>query len=393
MPVRPPRHYDPDMDLAPRSTDAFNALVRLLADVRDDYVLAPQRSRDELEALEGFRYVFHLLSEGTELFLEGDPERPRFSSIVTPARKFLGDNPDAIYHQALIRGDRSYRVTGRRDREVYISFTVHGRDPAGGINGPILADLNDRRFHVGADGTYEIVLGPTEPPGDARNWVKLEPDARVLLVRNYFLEQTSAHVNPDISVDLRIEALDDPGPAPPVDDETLAARLGDTLAFVRATSLGMRVFGEPNAQTVAFVADEPNTVGKPFSFHSTGIAAAGAVDIFYSSGTFDLGPDDALVMDGTMPDCVFANLVLWNPHMQTLDYRSRRSSLNRAQMALGPNGEYRLVIAGRDPGVPNWLDTGGHRRGTMFWRFLLPTEHPETPRCRVVPVSVVASTT
>ena len=37
----------------------------------------------------------------------------------------------------------------------------------------------------------------------------------------------------------------------------------------------------------------------------------------------------------------------------------------------------------QDPGLPNWLDTGGHRRGTIFWRFLLPDEQPETPRCRV----------
>ena len=70
------------MALAPQSTEAFNQLIRLLADVRDDYVLSPERKPDELDAVEGFRYVFHLLSEGTELFLEGDPERPRFSSIV-----------------------------------------------------------------------------------------------------------------------------------------------------------------------------------------------------------------------------------------------------------------------------------------------------------------------
>ena len=38
-----------------------------------------------------------LLSEASELLVEGDPERPRFSSIVSPARKFLGDNPASLY--------------------------------------------------------------------------------------------------------------------------------------------------------------------------------------------------------------------------------------------------------------------------------------------------------
>jgi len=374
------------MPLAPQSTEAFNQLIRLLADVRDDYVLSRERNPDEIDAVEGFAYAFHLLSEGTELFLEGDPARPRFSSIVTPARKFLGDNPDAIYHQALIRGDRSYRVRGTRDREVYISFTIHGRDEAGGINGPILADVNDRQLDIADDGTFELILSPDEHPG---NWVKLDPGARLVIVRSYFLEQLSAQNNPDITVHLHIEPLVDPGPAPPLDDATLAQRMRDTLDFVRATSIGVRVFGEPNPRPVPFVSNEPNSVGTPWSFRSTGIAAAGAVDIFYSSGTFDLGPDDALVMEGTMPPCVFANLVLWNPHMQMLEYRSRRASLNRAQMELGSAGEYRLVIAARDPGVPNWIDTGGHRRGTMFWRFLLPESDPETPRCRVVQVGDV----
>jgi len=375
------------MARAPQSTDAFNQLIRLLADVRDDYVLDEQRQFDELDVVEGFGYVFHLLSEGTELFLEGDPERPRFSSIVTPARKFLGDNPDAIYHQALIRGDRAYRVTGKRDREVYISFTIHGRDPAGGINGPILADLNDTQFDVDVDGNFALVLSPDEREG---NWVKLDPDARVVIVRSYFLEQHSAQTNADIHVQLHIEPVDDPGPAPPLDDAMLAQRMLDTIAFVRATSVGMRVFGEPNPAPVPFVSNEPNSVGTPFSFRNSGIAAAGAVDIFYSSGTFDLGPDDALVMEGVMPDCVFANLVLWNPHMQMLEYRSRRASLNSRQMQLGADGSYRLVIAARDPGVANWLDTGGHRRGTMFWRFLLPKEDPVTPQCRVVAIDDVA---
>ena len=376
------------MALAPQSTEAFNQLIRLLADVRDDYVLSPERKPDELDAVEGFRYVFHLLSEGTELFLEGDPERPRFSSIVTPARKFLGDNADAIYHQALIRGDRSYRITGKRDREVYISFTVHGPDPAGSINGPILADMNDRQLEFDADGNFELILSPEEHEG---NSIRLDPDARLVLVRSYFLAERSAQNDPDVRVQLEIVALDDPGPTPPIDDSTLAQRMLDTIAFVRATSLGVRVFGEANPTPVPFVSNEPNSVGTPWSFRNAGIAAAGAVDIFYSSGTFDLGPDDALVMEGVMPDCVFANLVLWNPHMQTLEYRSRPSPLNSAQMDLGADGSFRIVISGRDPGVPNWIDTGGHRRGTMFWRFLLPESDPATPVCRVVPVSAITA--
>lgn len=368
------------MTLAPESTAAFDELIALLRDARDAYVLDPSRHRDELEVLEGFKYVLHLVSEVTELLVEGDPERPRFSAIVSPARKFLGDNPDAIYHQAVIRGDRAYRITGRKDQQAYISFTIHGPDPAGGWNGPVQADINDRDLDISPDGRFELLIGPEQLNATS---IVLQPDARYVLVRNYFDRERSAHNDPDVAVRLDIEPLDDPGPAPALDDGTLAARLRDATAFVRATTTGLRVFGTP-AQ-VPFVSNEPNTVGTPWSFRNAGIDTAGAVDIYYSSGTFELEPGQALIMEGTLPPSPFTNVMLWNVHMQTLDYRSRRSSLNASQMALDGD-RYRIVIGDTDPGTPNWLDTGGHRRGTIFWRFLLPETQPETPRCRVVPI-------
>jgi hypothetical protein len=373
----------PLMAHAPQSTAAFDELLALLGVVRDQYVRSAERFDDEIDVIEGYRYVTELLSEASELFFEGDPERPRFSSIAHPARKFLGDNPDALYQQAVIRGDRSYRITGRRTGQDYISFTIHGPDPAGGINGPVLADRNDRDFTIDADGRYEIILSPEEHQG---NWIKLEPDARIVIVRNYFLRERSVQLDPDVAINIAIEPLDDPGPPPPLDDATFAQRLRDGAAFVRATTLGMRVFGLRSPTPVPFVSDEPNTVGTPWSFRSSEVDAAGAVDIYYSSGTFDLGPDEALVMEGTLPDCLFANVMLWNVQMQTLEYRHRRCSLNAAQIESGADGGYRIVVSARDPGVPNWIDTGGHRHGTIFWRFLLPSGQPETPRCRVVPI-------
>jgi hypothetical protein len=373
------------MASAPLTTQAFNELIELLGQVRDDYVLSPTRFSEDLDVVEGFRYVTQLLSEGAELFAEGDPERPRFSNIVSPARKFLGDNADAIYQQAVIRGDRSYRITGRRNAQTYISFTVHGADPAGGINGKVLADRNDRDFAVAEDGTFEIVLSPDEHPG---NWMKLDPDARLVLVRNYFLRERSAQTDPSIFVEISIEPLDDPGPPPPLDDATFAARLRKTTDFVRSTTLSLRVFGVPG--TVPFRSNVANNVGPPWSFRNADVDAAGAVDIYYSTGTFDLRPDDALVMEGTIPPCVFANVTLWNAHMQTLDFVNQRCSLNSAQMVTDAEGRYRIVISDRDPGVPNWISTQGHRRGDIFWRFLLPETQPPTPVCHVVPVGSLA---
>lgn len=374
------------MTQAPLTKAAFDALLGTLARIGDEYVNNPARGHDTLETIEGYAYALQMVGHVSEFLLEADRERPRFSLIVSPARKILGDNPDSIYHQAAIRGDRAYRIKGRRTGQDYISFTVHGTDPTGGYGGPVLADINDANLRFDADDRYEIVLSATPPAdGDPAVWVKLDPDARMILTRNYFQHVRSAHNDPEAHVVIDIEPLEDLGPTPQITDEEMAARLDAAARMLEAITIGLRVFGTP-AQ-VPFVSNEPNSVGTPWSFRATGEAVAGAVDIFYSSGSFELGPDDALVMEGTIPPSRFTNVMLWNVHMQTLDYRTRRTALNQAQIVPETDGSYRIVISAQDPGLPNWIDTAGHRRGTIFWRFLLPESQPETPRCRVVPVA------
>ncbi len=367
------------MNRAPKSTEAFDELIAALAEIRDGYVLDEDRFTDDLDVVEGFRYVTEVLSGASEFFMEGDPEHPRMAPIVSPARKLQGDNPDSIYHFARIRGDRSYRVFGIRGEERYISFTVHAAAPDGGLNGRVLSDINDTGFEFAPDGSYEIVFSPDSHDG---NWVKLDPDAAMIIVRGYFLREHSAQNDPTVAVRIGIEPLGDVAPPPPLDDATFATRLREGVAFLRQTTVGQPVPGTPSP--VPFVAQEPNAVGTPWSFRNAGVDAAGAVDIFYSSGRWDLAPDEALVMRGTIPPSRFTNVMLWNRHMQTLEYRYRTSSLNTEQIEWEPDGSYVIVIAHADPGVPNWLDTGGHRTGTIFWRYLLPESDPEMARCEVV---------
>ena len=70
---------------------------------------------------------------------------------------------------------------------------------------------------------------------------------------------------------------------------------------------------------------------------------------------------------------------------------TRQISLNRTQTTLEPDGSFKVVIAGSDPGVPNWLDTEGRTDGMVWWRFLLPEENIEPLISRVVPLSEVRS--
>ena len=54
------------------------------------------------------------------------------------------------------------------------------------------------------------------------------------------------------------------------------------------------------------------------------------------------------------------------------------------------DGSFRIVLAARDPGVPNWIDTEGRPFGIVFWRFMLPEGEIATPRAEVVPLDPLA---
>jgi hypothetical protein len=367
---------------------AFLGLLDALRECAERALMPENEIESEIDLVEGLRGILHLLSAGIDFYLEGDAERPEFVRIVSPTRKFLGDNPDAIYHFARIRGDRAYRVTGRKQDECYVSFTVHARAADGRLGGaaePVLADVNDRGLALGPGGSFEIVLSRERPP-DAENWIPLAESAASLITRHYYERPDSPAADPERRIPLRIEPLEPPSRRAPLSDASLPQRLRDVAEFVRGGTVG-RV--RPPVQP-PFVSTTPNELGEPTVFRVSHSDSWGAVDIAYSMGPFRLAEGEALVMEGRFPRCAFANVVLWNKHLAAFEYRDRRVSLNRAQTRLEPDGSYRMVVAARDPGLANWLDTEGHAEGIVFWRFLLPEEKPEKPRCRVVPVAELA---
>ena len=43
---------------------------------------------------------------------------------------------------------------------------------------------------------------------------------------------------------------------------------------------------------------------------------------------------------------------------------------------------FRVVVAHRDPGMPNWISTAGHEQGLVFCRWLQSESMPEQPASR-----------
>ncbi len=349
---------------------AFHALLDTLRDADQTFLTGPRADMDALGIAEGYRHLTHLLGYALDLYLEGDPERPVFTPLASPTQKILGDNVDSLYHFAPLRGDRRYRIRGRRGNEVYLAFCVYGGRPDGEWSERVVANLSQRDLVCDADGGFEIVLAPA-PAATAANAITLAPDAVCVIVRQYFMDR--ADLRP---ATFAIAPCDRVVAPPALDDATLARRLRAVATFVRETiQFAPLPSGLP-----------PNLLGPAMPWNPN-VPGWGTPDNVYSLGLFRLEPDEALVIEGRSPRCVYFGAQLWNRYMQSLDYRYHRVSLNASEITFEVDGSFRLVVAHRDPGMPNWLATAGHREGIVFCRWLQSDALPEQPLTRVIRIA------
>lgn len=340
------------------------------------------------DVTDGYRNLMHILEGGLFSHFDSDPERPVFRRIVSPTRKFRGDNSDAIYFDAAIRADREYLVKGNIAGAVYVSLTVEEGPGEGAYATGTAAGLHDGEFDRDTDGNFEILLSAKRPEG-GRNWLALSPTASRITSRHYFEDVVSAAKDPSRHVPMSIEPIVDPGPppawTPEANDARVAAAIQRVSNFVRGDTLDQQQ-RNPDEQP-SWVSTTPNVFNEP---EKPGSLAFAAMDIAYAMAPYVLGPEQALVMTGRFPECRFANVCLWNRYIQSYDFNNRSVALNRKQTQLEADGTYRMVIAHRDPGVPNWLDTEGRPSGIVYWRFLLPEGEVETPRTEVVDFASLA---
>ena len=112
--------------------------------------------------------------------------------------------------------------------------------------------------------------------------------------------------------------------------------------------------------------------------------------IFYSSfdnrylGTwFRVEEDEALVVEGEVPDAPYWSVSLQNRWLQSLDYRHFQVSLNSSQIETR-DGRYRIVVSHRRPPKGNWLDAAGHVEGILAIRHQLPRNETPGPALSLV---------
>jgi hypothetical protein len=368
------------------SATAMQELLRTMGELQTEYLAPAYRITTANDIAEGQRLLLHLLNTAINFWMEADPEHPTWTPYVAPARKLLGDNPDALYYFAPVRGDRSYRIRGNLAGATFTSFTVEGGSGAGQAAGRSTAALDDIDMQIDPDGGFEIIASASKPASG--NWLALDASSGQITTRHYFESRNCIVNQTTFQIPLTIEAID-PAPLPPApDDAEIAARIHTITRFVRSMLVMTVASNASGAAAPAWFSTTPNQFSAPGKWLSE--TGYGNLHAHYAAAPFVLMPDEALIIEVQLPQCRFANLVLWNRYMQTFDHTRRQVSLNRSQMQFDAGGRFRIVLAHRDPGVPNWLDTEGRSSGVMYWRYLLASTEVPTPVATLVKFDQIA---
>jgi hypothetical protein len=290
-----------------------------------------------------------------------DPLRPKVTTITrlehevdgrrVPGTRWGIDNPDSVYRVIPISGAERYEIRGRvgehRMTENY--FTLWNQHMG------TVDVLDGRRMHVETDGSYVISVDADEAAGRP-NHVRSTAEAHELYIRDVLLDWSQDDPN-HITVERLGGAPDRPARTTDEQAQATAAMMAHFADFTGKLSYGMYKSPE-NHFNLAWSAD-----------HTGGLRHQ-----VYVAGRYVLKPDQAFVVDVSDGGAEYFTVPLSNIWGTTLDVLDRTGSLNKAQSVANEDGTYTFVISGEDPGVHNWIDTGGLPEGILTLRM---AEFPE----------------
>jgi hypothetical protein len=417
--------------MSKQSSDAAE-VERAKAELRsafDDLIGDLKRARDIIDSpdhfapvptprvlAEGYRYLAGFVHHGIERAFHEDPDFPAFRNALSIFNKSTIENSDAIYFYAPIDGRQRYRVRGRvpdhrhwrgepragsgRKAPQYLIFEVSS-GPLSGDTGELselapgvrtgFGRLDSSELQVGEDGTLELLLAPEKPSGYPGNFIctRKPPSQRNPEGGDRFATYVSGrqlfydweHEDP---IPLTITPLDRVGQHPvALTPERTAAQLRRMGSLVRGHMKFwlefydqlLNVNGTREGDGRYFM--PVNGYNKPNAASSD--TGGGMSTNLYAGGLFDLAEDEALYVEATFQgEPVYTSMHLGNLWGESPDYANHQSSLNDHQMYRGADGVQRWVVAHRDPGVQNWIDTTGLPRGFLSHRWAYSKLPPES---------------
>jgi hypothetical protein len=258
--------------------------------------------------------------------------------------------------------------------------------------------LDSSSLQVESDGSFEVLLAPERPDSHTGNFLSTRkksnrpqprgPDLQPERFANYISgRQLFNDWEREDAIHLEIEpvgeASRDAQSSAPVryGPEQAAAELRRCGELARGQihfwnafwTILMGTYGhrEGGIPGVEFPRNAFNTINA-----AAGATGGGMSTNLYAGGVFELARDEALVIENVVKrQPQYTGFQLANLWGESIEYANSLGSLNGSQSEVDPDGVIRLVVAHRDPGVANWLDTTGHPEGFMTPRWA----YSETP--------------
>lgn len=313
------------------------------------------------------------LAQGYFLYFQADPDYPEFLPFENST--FLAQpNPDGVYYYARVSGAGSYRIVGERGTSPVAGLAVGcdiigmAEEPGKGFGNFDLDDLT-----LDGDGRFEVVFSAQRPDGYAGDWRPLHPQADFILLRQF-----SYAWGRETDVRIAIERLDAPPQLKPKmtageTDQRLRELFGNYARRLSNICL--------NAVETARGRGLVNRMGLT-TFKELGNGKDWPQAYFEC--VFELAEDEALVLETELPQTrPYWNVQVIDAIWNQVELVHRQTSLNGAQARIDPDGAFRAVLAHQDPGVANWLDTGGNQRGMLIGRWYRCSSQPTPTLCKV----------
>jgi len=306
----------------------------------------------------GVRYMARYIAKALDHELNfADPLYPQFWHLQSPTNKSFGDNPDCTYLDAVVDGAHDYRIVGDRGTVAWVSFKAGGNV------------LHHHQLKTEWDGAFVVELSQTEKPG---NWLKLDPGRQRVFLRQFFGEWDRER-----PMRVRIERVGADAPPPPLTPGEVIEGLRNAAEWMTTDSAYWPRWVDSFLETPnRFVAGVPKFVGNDGN--------SALLNRSLSFCGWRIQPDEALVIDVVPPACAYWNYELGDRWWNSVDYRYRLSSLNGHQAEAEPDGRVWAVVSHRDPGVWNWLDTGGNVEGSVNHRWVEAADTTPLPNARLV---------
>lgn len=334
------------------SVKAFDEVMATLGSLRD-MILADATS--EREAAEGMRFLLRNLAMSQDVSGDGHPAAPHFARMDTPRRKLGGDNANAEYDNLAWHGAYDYRITGNRGSVDHLSFTVLLRGEDG--RSKAIGYVNERELEADANGDFTLWLTREKP--DAKGvWIQSQPGDGSLLVRQYLGDRAKERL-----AEYRVEVVGRKpfDPLPPSSDAEVAHG-------IRSTLLALNGLGRLHHSVSPRLGEAPNT----FRLRNSDDFGAdiSSIDNLYVIGTYEIEEDEALVVEVERLDVRYWNFAIENPWHESVDYAQRKTARTHDDVRIDPDGRVRFVVAHARTDHPNYLETAGHRRGFMTFRWV-----------------------